>query len=1065
MKNLQKVLAALTAISMLVSGMAMATAEDLEENVPVEAPVVEAAPVEEPAPVVEAAPVEEPAPVVEAAPVEEPAPVVEAAPVEEPAPVEEAAPVEEPAPVEEAAPVEEPAPVEEAAPVEEPAPVVEAAPVEEPAPVVEAAPVEEPAPVVEAAHVEEPAPVPAENIETPVAEEPVTDTPAVEEPVTEAPVVEVPASEAPAVEEPATEAPVAEEPVTEEAVAEEPATEAPADTEDTETYNEDELVEIGDEWGYVDPEVVDEFFGELTPEMKFPGIQELKLNTQVSGSVVPGTDTYLYIKCGSSKTIVLGLDATADVNVKINDRIMTFDRDWNAAGFSGTCTIKVAAYTEYIIALTSSVPVSFTMSSKDAAKVQNTVSEETAPVETAAAETTQGTEEAQVTEAAEPAVSEETEAAAETNPVEENIASEEEKLSEEAVATEPAEESSETENAEVPAETVNAEANEEDTAAEETEVTPEATAESVAETAATETTEEVNETAENTETAENVETVENNNEATEAAAAETAAVVETVVVEEGAIEEAVETEAEVAPEATATEQTEVQNAAKNTPVNEGIDTAEVENTSDTENETEELPAVKGWIVTNAGTYAVGDATTLTAMTDAETEDIFVWQTKGENDEWHNIGYGETLTVNVTEENANNSFRFRIADNNFSDEITLNVKAEEAEAAPETETAETEAANVEEETEAAAEEVTEEAAEETEAAEAINDAEESTADAETEEVTEETAEAIKETEEPAEESEEAAEEPAEEAEETEAPAEEAVEETAEETQEAVEESEETAAEETEEETEESSEEESEEETGEAEEETEPLTEKQLIELGYRKVQIENKNGTDIYAGTEEAEVIGHADFESELWIKDAEAEGWAEVYTEEDTKQYVKLAEIEKQMPSDEEMLAAGYIKAFVAVDIGANIYDTLDADEAIGHRDVGTELWVMLIEGADRALVYNMYESTASEYVNLVDIIATKKPEGIEELPTREVVIHSSLEYMVTLYVGTKARLTAELLNFTEDDIYEVMWLYSEDGEEFTEIEGANDLEYAYVVDENNAFNIWKVIIVLKTAE
>ena len=260
---------------------------------------------------------------------------------------------------------------------------------------------------------------------------------------------------------------------------------------------------------------------------------------------------------------------------------------------------------------------------------------------------------------------------------------------------------------------------------------------------------------------------------------------------------------------------------------------------------------------------------------------------------------------------------------------------------------------------------------------------------------------------------------------------------------------------------------------AEIEKQPLTDEEIEALGYRKVQILNQNGTDIYDSTEEeAAVIGHVDFESELWIKDLEVEGWAEIFSEEGAQQFVKLAEIIKQMPSDEEMIEAGYIKVFVAYDIGAKIYDDPIAakegeeeEEPVDHLDAGEELWVKLIEGADRAQVFNLDEDAPAQYINLVDIIAVLKPEGMEELPTREIVIHSSLEGLEVVVAGTTVTYEAELINFLEDDNYLIQWKYSVDGEEFIDIEDANELTYAYSITKENADYTWRISIILVTAE
>ena len=162
----------------------------------------------------------------------------------------------------------------------------------------------------------------------------------------------------------------------------------------------------------------------------------------------------------------------------------------------------------------------------------------------------------------------------------------------------------------------------------------------------------------------------------------------------------------------------------------------------------------------------------------------------------------------------------------------------------------------------------------------------------------------------------------------------------------------------------------------------------------------------------------------------------------------------------EEMLKDGYIKVYIAIDIGANVYSSIQGDDIADHLDVGTELWVKLIDKADRALIFNLDEEALETYINLVDIIATKKPEGMEELPVRELELHSNLEEsaVTKLFVGAEVHLWADLINFSEDDQYEVRWQYSEDGEEYVDIPDASELEFSYIVDLENGEYIWKII-------
>ena len=166
------------------------------------------------------------------------------------------------------------------------------------------------------------------------------------------------------------------------------------------------------------------------------------------------------------------------------------------------------------------------------------------------------------------------------------------------------------------------------------------------------------------------------------------------------------------------------------------------------------------------------------------------------------------------------------------------------------------------------------------------------------------------------------------------------------------------------------------------------------------------------------------------------------------------------------MLEMGYVKVYVAIDIGANIYNGLgEHEEAADHLDLNTELWVRIIENAERAQIIDPVELEGTGYINLVDIIAILKPEGMENLPTREIVLHDLMEEfgMDVIFVGTKVPYELELINFMEDDHYEVKWQYSIDGEEFIDIPDANELTFTYIADEENQNYIWKAIVKLVT--
>ena len=757
-------------------------------------------------------------------------------------------------------------------------------------------------------------------------------------------------------------------------------------------FSEEDLVELDDGAGYFDPEYIEEHIGEITPEMKYENITELKIGSTVTGSA--GADEiYYYIRSDKTQSIVLVLQAAGNVNVRINERAANFTeyedgiRIYEMKVQSGdTCIIGVSGQGTFRL-------------SAEAKAIEEEAYEEEEEEEAEEQAEDQGNATASEDEAAE-------------------------EIAENTECTAPAADEAE-ENAE--AETENTENNEGETEPAET-------------------------PAEGT-------------------------------------EEAAESAEQGTDEAEQNESAEPENVQGSD--EETADKPADEDTEDTEETVKEEtePAIITWVT---ATVNEEDGTvTVFANANIELDNQIVWQTRtADSDEWKKAGYGLKLTVEVTEENADNFFRFKWADGDFSPEYqihaTVKTAEEETGDVPEENA---EATEPEQETEATEEtESTEEAAEGTET-------EEETVSEESAYIVEETAseEAVeggKETvEEPAEGAEEAEKEPTESEEEADSEAEvteettEAEEEanaeedkveekakTEEETEEgteAEETSEEDADADSEEETEEEAEEETEDETEEAEE-TESLTEEQLTELGYRKIQIMNQNGTDIYDGiTEDAAVIGNVATGTELWIRDTESEEWAEIYTEDESLQFIKLADTEKQPLTDEEMLAMGYVKVFVGMDIGANVYNALLGDDPADHFDTGTELWVKLIDGADRAGIYDEEKEEISGYINLVDIIATKKPEGMEELPTRELVMHSNLEgSMVTkLFVGAEVHLWVDLINFREDDRYEVMWQYSPDGEEYIDIPDADKLEFAFTVDMENGNYIWKVITKLISSQ
>ncbi len=206
-------------------------------------------------------------------------------------------------------------------------------------------------PVVEESAAEEP--VAAEPVaEEPVAEEPVAEEPVAEEPVAEEPVVEEPVAEEPIVEEPVAEEPVAEEPVAEEPGAEEPAVEEPASEEkgevpaeegaaeeasaeeeasdniddEDEEKDDDGLVPLEDNDGYVDQEVIEENTPAITDELKGLREADLFVGQALTDYLRFGDELTVTLKGCNASTVELQLyvPVNADINTKVDGKAVSF---------------------------------------------------------------------------------------------------------------------------------------------------------------------------------------------------------------------------------------------------------------------------------------------------------------------------------------------------------------------------------------------------------------------------------------------------------------------------------------------------------------------------------------------------------------------------------------------------------------------------------------------------------------------------------------------------------------------------------------------------------------------
>ena len=295
--------------------------------------------------------------------------------------------------------------------------------------------------------------------------------------------------------------------------------------------------------------------------------------------------------------------------------------------------------------------------------------------------------------------------------------------------------------------------------------------------------------------------------------------------------------------------------------------------------------------------------------------------------------------------------------------------------------------------------------------------------------------------------------------------EVTEETEEQAEESAEEPEET--EESEEPAEETVEEIPEEETEEAEEATDEPDE---ITEEEEETEELSESGADTDNPEETSEVSDVPETEEKESLEEKQEES----ITDKENEIKEKEDEAEKKAESEEDLILAGYYKVQVARTEGTDIYSQMDTEsEVVSHLEAGAEMWVKSTDDALWAECYQNDEQDAG-YLLWDDLIIILKEgqtetqeqeEETEELPARSVMLSSTLTNMTFISFGTEIHMQAELMNFQEDDVYTCQWQYSADGENYIDIENADELSYSYKLDTTNYSYSWRINIILDNEE
>ena len=201
-----------------------------------------------------------------------------------------------------------------------------------------------------------------------------------------------------------------------------------------------------------------------------------------------------------------------------------------------------------------------------------------------------------------------------------------------------------------------------------------------------------------------------------------------------------------------------------------------------------------------------------------------------------------------------------------------------------------------------------------------------------------------------------------------------------------------------------------------------------------------------------------------------ANGSTKTENKKETKE--KKTEDKETLPPAEELLALGYYGSQVAMTTGADIFEsTEEGAEPAAHLEPGTELWLRPTGDEAWAEIYRTDEKARIRYIRWDDVIITLKPEpeGEEEeeepLPARSVNITSTITGMQFIPIGAEITMTAELVNFREDDICTYQWQYlDKETETYIDIDGANELTYRYRVTRENFYNTWRLVVLIANA-
>ena len=143
------------------------------------------------------------------------------------------------------------------------------------------------------------------------------------------------------------------------------------------------------------------------------------------------------------------------------------------------------------------------------------------------------------------------------------------------------------------------------------------------------------------------------------------------------------------------------------------------------------------------------------------------------------------------------------------------------------------------------------------------------------------------------------------------------------------------------------------------------------------------------------------------------------------------------------------LKLYAEANTGSEVLATIGAGEMLYVQNIEAE-WSYAVYGDVAGYVL-------TEKIALFNETATPEEEEI----IRTVNVSSNVAGDAAVYAGTEIVLSAKLTGF-ENVAYTLQWQYTPDGgETICDVPGANDAQYAFIIDDSNAHYLWRVSVTI----